>query len=387
MSSGTWPESSRRDGLLRVDLLARRLESSGRATGTSRSPVANASISGVGGTSPCASTSWLPTSGYQGALQPCGAERPLRRGERAGVGGRVVVGAVVEGVGGVGRLHAVVARRAAVGVDRRRPFSVASARSSSLRCALSVMSPVTNTACGCSRLSARTAASSVCVENASWGRKVDVNGGPIRSRNGTRAGDSSSRTWVSVSWAKVASVRPGFARRRRGRRSGSPGPGLEEPVAVGVDERGAASVEPGAGRGRRASPPHAGEREQRDERARRASLLPQPRDDRLAQDAARDERGGDHREREQAAGDERDLAERRRERERRRSPRRGGRRAGRRRRPRARRPAIAAGTATATAAPASTSADGRARRRRTRAAGRPRRAARARSPVSAWTSA
>ena len=208
---------------------------SGSSEGTSRSPVANASISGVTGTSPWASTSWLPTSGYQGALRPGGLERLLRGGERAGVGGRVVVGAVVEGVGGVGRLHAVVALGAAVGIDRLAVERRRAPCVSSLRCALSVMSPVTKTACGCSRLSARTAASSICVENASCGPErrrerraraieerhargrllvADVRVGELRE-GGERAAELRGLAAVAQ---RLARARPRGTRRRRGRR-------------------------------------------------------------------------------------------------------------------------------------------------------------------------
>ena len=108
------------------------------------------------------------------------------------------------------------------------------------------MSPVTTTACGRSRASARTAASSTWVENASCGRKVEVSGAPMRSRNGTRAGDSSSRTWTSESWPKVASTRP-----PAGPLSGSPGPRSRNPspsrsttVASSVDVAGGALAAP-----------------------------------------------------------------------------------------------------------------------------------------------
>ena len=52
-----------------------------------REPVATASIAGVGATSPWASRSWLPTTGYQGASRPgepngrsAAASRPGWRG-------------------------------------------------------------------------------------------------------------------------------------------------------------------------------------------------------------------------------------------------------------------------------------------------------------------
>ena len=102
---------------------------------------------GVGGTSPWASTSWLPTSGYNGASSPSAVNGRWACGERAGVRGRVEVGAVVEGVGRVGLLDAAVAGAPLSGLTRP-PLRTARARSSSLRWALSVMSPVTNTASG-----------------------------------------------------------------------------------------------------------------------------------------------------------------------------------------------------------------------------------------------
>ena len=37
---------------------------------TIRLPVATSSIAGVGGTSPCTSTSWLPSAGYHGMSSP-----------------------------------------------------------------------------------------------------------------------------------------------------------------------------------------------------------------------------------------------------------------------------------------------------------------------------
>src|SRR5918998_545092 len=90
------------------------------------------------------------------------------------------------------------------------------------------MSPVTNTACGRCLLSARIEASSTWVLNASCGRNVDVNGGPVRSRNG-----------------RLARA------------------GLEEAVAVAVDERG---LERRGGRGGGGSPVPARRDEQRGER-------------------------------------------------------------------------------------------------------------------------
>ena len=203
----------------------------------------------------------------------------------------------------------------------------------------------------------------------------------MRSRNGTRAGDSSSRTCVSVSCANVASVRPSLAvvaavDQRLARA------GLEEPVAVAVDERG---VERRAGRrarAGRASPPQAGERaSDRDSArsaARRASLFPQPRDDGLAQHACarparwRSPRARAGRRRRARSGRASARAGGRR------SPRRGGRRAGRRRPPRGIRPRAPRGSR-----PRSPRRRGRGRptgrRRRPRAAARPRRGARARS--------
>ena len=249
--------------------------------------------------------------------------------------------------------------------------------SSSFACALSTMSPVTKTACGCSRSSARTAASSTWVENASCGRKVESNGAPRRSRNGTRAGDSSSRTCVSVSWPKVASVRPG-RRRRRGRSA------ARRARARGSRRRRGrrawrCSVDVAAGRRRPATAAAAARgRARRRISGARASFLPQPRDDGLAQHAARDERGGERGEREQAADDERDLAGAGRERQRRRSPRRAARPAGRARRPRAPRRRARPAARPPPRRPAARARRSR-RRRRTRAAARPRRAARARS--------
>ncbi len=96
----------------------KRCSSCGVTLGTSSSPVANALICGVGGTSPWASTSWLPTSGYQGAFRPSALNGFCACGERPGMRGRVEVGAVVEGIGGVRRLHAGVALGARVRRDR-----------------------------------------------------------------------------------------------------------------------------------------------------------------------------------------------------------------------------------------------------------------------------
>ena len=186
---------------------------------------------------------------------------------------------------------------------------------SSFSCALSTMSPVTNTACGCSRSSARTAASSVCVENASCGRKVELNSPPMRSRNGTRAGDSSSRTCVSVSWPHVAIAAPGVPRaaavdERLAR------PGLEEPVAVLVHQRG---VERRAGHRVRAAepPPHAGRTKAAATMSAstpHSSRSPATIGSRRTRRATTAVAATD--EQQQAGGDEQDLAGRRRERER-----------------------------------------------------------------------
>ena len=106
--------------------------------------------------------------------------------------------------------------------------------------ALSIRSPVSTTACGSSAFTERTAASSTCALNASWGRKAAVSGGPRRSSTGSRAGDSSSPTCGSESWAKVAMRAP---RRGGGRELGAvaqrlAGRGRQRAVAVGVPQGG-----------------------------------------------------------------------------------------------------------------------------------------------------
>ena len=119
------------------------------------------------------------------------------------------------------------------------------------------MSPVTNVASGRNRLTARTVAASTWVLNASCGRNVEEKTPPSRSRNGTRAGDSSSRTCASVICASVATTAPGLVAGASSVRSasGSPGPRSSAPspsrstnVASSVDAAGAAG---------RSSPPHA----------------------------------------------------------------------------------------------------------------------------------
>ena len=108
----------------------------------------------------------------------------------------------------------------------------------------------------------------------------------------------------------MASVRPGaIVARVRGRRSGSPGPRRQEAVAVGVDQV-ARSVDRRPGdSGARAPPPPASRAQEHGEQRRRASFLPQPRDDGLAQHAARDPAPGRQRPRaSRPADDERDLA-------------------------------------------------------------------------------
>ena len=140
---------------------------------------------------------------------------------------------------------------------------------------------VTRTASGRAALTERTAASSTWAESASCGRKVEENGPPRRSRNGTRAGDSSSRTWASVRTARVASVRPGRggarevacgrAAARRARAAGTPSPSGSRQVAR--------SVEPSGSGGAASRAAAAGERRARasaSEATARASLLPQP---------------------------------------------------------------------------------------------------------------
>ena len=107
----------------------------------------------------------------------------------------------------------------------RRPGTTSRNWSSSLACALSTRSPVSSTASGRWVFIARIAALSTCGLSASCGRNAVVTGGPSRSRNGTRAGDSSSRTWVSVSWPKPRDLARGArraARARCGRRAARP---------------------------------------------------------------------------------------------------------------------------------------------------------------------
>jgi len=158
------------------------------------------------------------------------------------MGGSVEIGAVVEGVRGVRRLHAVVALRARVRRDRAalerldRPLELV---------ALRVVDDVARDEhrLRVLRVRARTAASSVWVENASCGRNVEFNGAPIRSRNGTRAGDSSSRTCVSVSCPNVTSVFPSFAGLPRSTK-GSAGPASRNPSPLASTSV-PRSVEPG----------------------------------------------------------------------------------------------------------------------------------------------
>ena len=92
----------------------------GSSPTTIRVPVANASIRAVGGVSPWTSRSWLPSAGYQGARRPGDRNGRAARGEQPRMARRVEVGAVEERVGVAGLLHALVAGRARVGVDRRR---------------------------------------------------------------------------------------------------------------------------------------------------------------------------------------------------------------------------------------------------------------------------
>ena len=88
----------------------------------------------------------------------------------------------------------------------------------SLHWVLSVLSPVVITASilrcvtGLTALAiSRTMASITCGPVPSCGRYAAVNGGPTLSRNSTRAGDSSSTSWKSVSCPKVSSGSPGSA--------------------------------------------------------------------------------------------------------------------------------------------------------------------------------
>ena len=180
------------------------------------------------------------------------------------------------------------------------------------------MSPVTMTASGRRRFTARTPAASTCVLSASCGRNVDENTPPRRSRNGTRAGDSSSRTCVSVSCATVAITAPVRAAGASSVRSssGSPGPRSSAP-SPSRSTSVASSVE-AAGPVGSPAPPHDGDEERgghRGEcgRAPHSSRSPSITCSRIV--AAGHERGRGGGEREQPADHERDLARRRGERE------------------------------------------------------------------------
>ena len=159
---------------------------------------------------------------------------------------RVDVGAVVGRVGVARALHAVVAGRAAVG-STRPPSSTRLAAAISFACALSMRSPLLDDRVGRAASSARTAAVSTCSVSASCGRNTAENGGPRRSRNTGRAGDSSSRMWTSVTIPTEPSTRPGAAAGPRSvrARSGSPGPRSSVPSPSGSTNV-ARSVEPSA---------------------------------------------------------------------------------------------------------------------------------------------
>ena len=188
-------------------------------------------------------------------VEPGRRERPLRRGGQAGVARGVVVGPVVVRVRVAGLLHAVVARRAAVG-SARPPRSTASARSSSLAWALSTRSPVTATACGRSASSARTAASSTWADSASCGRKVGLE----RRAEAVQERHARGRLLVAhvgvgelaeardlAAGAPAAAEVAALGERRAGPRSRKPSPSGSTSVAR--------SVEPGAGAGGRLASP------------------------------------------------------------------------------------------------------------------------------------
>ena len=176
--------------------------------------------------------------GVPGRAQPGRAERRARRRRAA------PDGAARRGRGGrrAGRPRRPPARPRSPGApvsgSTSPPSSTASAWRSSAADAESSRSPVTNAASGRTPFAARTAAARTCVLSASCGRNVEPNGAPRRSRNGTRPGDSSSRTCRSVSCTTVASTSPG------------------SPASAAVGERLArpALERAVAGRGRRASP-------------------------------------------------------------------------------------------------------------------------------------
>ena len=371
----------------------------GRSPGSSpttiRVPVANASIRGVGGVSPCTSRSWLPSAGYQGASRP-GERKPLRgRREEPGMARGVEVGAVEERVGVVGRLDAVVAGRARVGVDRPAVEHGERLVELRLRGGVDEVARDARWRRVASRLTARTAAASTCGLSASCGRNVEVNGAaePVEERHARRrllvahvgVGDLRERRERAAPGARRArapcgraAARPGRARARRPRRG---------------RRRCASSVEPRARpagprrrtRRARAARRRAAARPQRLRGAR--SFLAQPLDDGLAH--ASGGRRAPSRRRPARAGRRRraptcpaDGASGR-SAIARREPRR---RPGRTRTARAPRRAIAAGSATASAAPASTAATvGASPPQARRSATAPRRS---RAVIaSAWTSA
>ena len=137
--------------------------------------------------------------------------------------------------------------------------------------------------------------------SASCGRKVELNGAPKRSRNGTRAGDSASSTCASVTCPSVASVRTGRGVAAAVGRA-APRPPLQHAVAAGRRSVASSVDPPPCDGGVEAA---AGQREHRDgERpARRAPQRPPaargpaPRDP-----AARDPARGRARQQQQPGG-------------------------------------------------------------------------------------
>ena len=261
----------------------------------------------------------------------------------------------------------------------RAPPAPASARSAA---SLSIMSPVTITACGFSASIARTVAASTCGESASCGRNVELNGGA----EAVEERDPRGRLLVAhVRVRELGERRELLDRARRAARDRC-GPRTARPVRArgsrrragrpGGRQRRAAAVARADARSAPAQPASAPAARSDDQEPPHRSVLPQPGHHRLALEAARRPCAASSAERQQPADDDRRPARRRRPAAATRSPPRAWTRPDRARaapapRPRAPRPRPpAARRRPARAAP-------RARRARRRAAARPRRAARA----------
>ena len=152
--------------------------------------------------------SWSPSTGNNGRAEPRRRNGRDRAPQEAGVARRVEIGAVVERIRVARELHAEVAPRAAP--RPHEPTAAARAAPAPARCAGRCRSGRRpgSRASGLSRLIDRAARSArTCTVSVSWGRNVDSNGAPRRSRKGHRAGEEASSTWASVTCASVASTR------------------------------------------------------------------------------------------------------------------------------------------------------------------------------------